>query len=204
MAVRAPFDPDRMAHFEGAGWRAYYDRDWLKLVRLTLGLFGEQFHIPLPMSLLAAYYITRASIAWAPAQPDEVKTLVYLEKFYHLARRYSDLSFDPARAAQLELQYWVVHRRLTGQSDQSEFVDALAALHSEVFGLPPAQTRVSAEQRVLAATTVDRITSGASTDIEGDWARIQGELQACYRSIRHELDAEEPNPETAAGWSLRA
>lgn len=151
------------------------------------------------MSLLAAYYITRASIAWAPAQPDAIKTLSYLEKFYRLARRYSDLSFDPARAAQLELQYWVVHRRLTGQSDQSDFVDALAALRSEIFGLSLAQTRVSAEQRVLAAKTVDRITSGASTDIEGDWARIQGELQACYQSIRHELDREPAEPERITG-----
>lgn len=199
MAVKAPFNPDRMAHFEGAGWRAYYDRDWLKLVRLTLGLFGEQFHIPFPMSLLAAYYITRASIAWAPAKADEAKTVWYLEKFYRLARRYSDLSFDPARAAQLELQYWIVHRRLIGHSDQSEFVAALTALHSEVFGLSLAQVRASAEQRVLAATTVDGITSGVSTDIEGDWARIQVALQACYRSIRHELDAESPKREPAAG-----
>ena len=81
------FDPERVAYFEANGWRAYYDRKWLKMLRLIVGLCQEQFHIPFPMSLLAAYYTTRASLAWVPVDHDEQKVLAFLEKFYRLARR---------------------------------------------------------------------------------------------------------------------
>ena len=92
------FDPDRVAYAEAHGWRAYYDRDWLTLLRLIVELCQSQFRIPFPVSLLAAYYATRASIAWVPLDHDEAKVQAFYEKFYRLARRYSGLSFDPARA----------------------------------------------------------------------------------------------------------
>ena len=41
-------DPDRVAYFEAEGWRAYYDRRWLRLIRLTVQLNEEQFRIPAP------------------------------------------------------------------------------------------------------------------------------------------------------------
>ena len=52
-------DPDRVAYFEAEGWRAYYDRRWLRLIRLTVRLNEEQFRIPAPTSWLAAYYVMR-------------------------------------------------------------------------------------------------------------------------------------------------
>ena len=87
MAVTFDFDPERVAYFEAAGWRAYYDHKWFKMLRLLVGLCQEQFHIPFPMSLIAAYYTTRASLAWVPIDHDERKVLAYLEKFYRVVRR---------------------------------------------------------------------------------------------------------------------
>lgn len=66
---------------------------------------------PFPVSLLAAYYATRAAIAWALLDHDEAKVQAFYEKFYRLARRYSRLRFDPARAAALGLRYNEAHRR---------------------------------------------------------------------------------------------
>ncbi len=80
--------PERVAYFEAAGWKAYYDRKWLKMLRLIVLLCQEQFHIPFPMSLAAAYHTTRASLAWAPVEHDEQKVLKFLEKFYNVARLY--------------------------------------------------------------------------------------------------------------------
>jgi hypothetical protein len=48
-------DPERIAQLEAGGWRAYYDRDWLELLVLLVQLNQEQFHIPLPLSVVAAY-----------------------------------------------------------------------------------------------------------------------------------------------------
>ncbi len=181
------FNPDRVAHFEAAGWRAYYDRHWLKLLRLIVSLCQEQFRIPFPVSLRAAYFVTRASIAWVPVDHDETIVREFYEKFYRIAQRYSGLTFDPAKAGALELQYNDIHRRLSGQPDKTEFIAAMIELHSTLFGLTPEQARPSAELRVLANNTVDLITSKTSHDPEADWAKLEDYLRQCYRSIESEI-----------------
>ncbi len=191
MAKTFTMNPDRVAYFEAAGWRAYYDRKWLKMIRLIVGLCQEQFHIPFPMSLLAAYYTARASAAWVPVDHDERKVLNYLRKFYLVARRYSGLQFDARHVAALELQYFEVHRRLSGHPEKEEFLQALVDLHSAIFGVTPEQAVESARWRLLAATTVDLITSKTSTDVEGDWVKLEDELRRCYRSIQQERQKQE-------------
>jgi hypothetical protein len=186
------FNPDRIAYFEANGWRAYYDRAWLRLIRLIVGLCQEQFRIPFPLSVLAAYYVARASIAWVPVDHDAAKVQRYYERFYRLARRCSGLAFDPAQAAALELAYNDVHRRLSGQPDKSEFIETMVQLHSTVFGIAPEAARESAELRVLANNTVDLITSGTSTDPEADWAKLEAHLRACYYSVAQAMRAQSP------------
>jgi hypothetical protein len=188
MATISTFNPDRIAYFEAAGWRAYYEHKWLKMLRLIVGLCQEQFSIPFPMSLRAGYYTTRASAAWVPVDHDEQKILAYLEKFYRIARPYSGLKYEPSRVAVLELQYFDVHRRLSGNPEKAEFLQTLVDLHSALFGLSPAQVQESAEWRLLAANTVDLITSNTSTDIAGDWAKLEEHLRRCYHSIQRELN----------------
>jgi hypothetical protein len=41
-AQSAQFDADQVADYETAGWRAYYDREWPRLLRLTVALCQEQ------------------------------------------------------------------------------------------------------------------------------------------------------------------
>lgn len=187
MAVTLKFNPDRIAHFEAMGWRAYYDRKWLRMLVLLVRLCQEQFHIPFPLSLLAAYYTVRASVAWVPKEHDERKVLMFLEKFYRLAQPYSGFNFDAGRVAGLELRYFAVHRRLSGESNRDDFVQVMVDLHSAIFGLSSERVRESAKWRVMAADTVDRIASKTSTDVEGDWAKLEEYLRRCYRSIEHEL-----------------
>ncbi len=186
MAKIFTMQPERVAYFEAAGWKAYYDHKWLQMLRLMVLLCQEQFHIPFPISLRAAYYTTRASLAWAPVEHDERKVLRYLEKFYAVARRYSGLPYDVKRVATLELQYFEVHRRLSGTPEKEEFLQTLIALHSAIFGLTAEQARESAEWRLLAANTVDLITSGTSTDIESDWRKLEAYLRKAYSSIVEE------------------
>jgi uncharacterized protein YndB with AHSA1/START domain len=217
------FDPERVARLEAAGWRAYYDRRWLKLLHLVASLNREQFHIPGPLSYVAAYHVARASLAWAPVgipsrsrdrlgipvDHDLAAVYTHLVRFYRLARRYSGLGFDPARAAACELRYWVAHRRLVDDPDKSEFLEAMTALHSELFRLPPARLRASAEWRVAANNTVDGITSGRSVNPEADWLRIEDQLARCYRSIYVEVNGREPvarkpDYEFVTSWRIEA
>ena len=179
------FDPSKVAHYEVEGWKAYYDRNWLRLLNLIVSLAQAQFRIPFPYSLLAAYYITRASVAFVPKEHNAARVSAYMEKFYQLARRYSGLRFDARQAAVLESDYWEVHRRLVGQTDKTAFIDALTALHAAVFDLSLAQAHPSGELRVEANNVLDTITSRTSPDPARDWLRCEDLLTQCYGSIQH-------------------
>jgi hypothetical protein len=188
MARTFTMRPERVAYFEAAGWKAYYDHKWLKMLRLLVLLCQEEFHIPFPQSLAAAYYTTRASLAWVPVEHDEGKVLKYLEKFYRIARLYSGLPYNVQRVAALELQYYEVHRRLAGKAEKEELLQTFIDLHCALFGLRPEPARESAEFRMLAADTVDLITSRTSTDVEGDWRKLEAYLQKAYASIAQERE----------------
>ena len=185
---RIQINPERLAHLEAGGWRAYYDRKWPRLIRLMVQLNQEQFHIPFPLSVVAALHVARGSIAWAPAKNDPEVVRRHFTRYYRMARRWSEMTFEPTRAAALEVGYWIEHRRLVGKADKEAFVDAMTALHSHLFDLPPERVRESAEWRVRANNIVDLITGGLSQDPEGDWARLEEELRQCYRSIQRALE----------------
>jgi hypothetical protein len=180
-------DAERLAELEAGGWRAYYDRNWPRVIKLMVQLNQEQFHIPFPLSVVAAIHIARASIAWAPVENKPSVVQQHLERYYRVACRWSSFEFSPVRAAALEIAYWIEHRRLSGKPDKGPFIDAMTALHAELFGLPPERARDSAEWRVRANNTVDLITSGTSTNPEADWAQLEDELRECYRSVNREL-----------------
>ena len=185
---RIEIHPERLAELEAGGWRAYYDRDWPKLIKLMVQLNQEQFHIPFPLSMVAAYHVARGSVAWAPAKNDPAVVRGHFTRFYRIARRWSGMQFEPRRAAELEVGYWIEHRRLVGNPDKSTFIEAMTALHSHLFQLPPERMRESAEWRIRANNTVDLITGRLSKDPEADWAKLDEELRQCYRSIQRELD----------------
>ncbi len=180
------FNPDRVAHIEVESWKAYYDHAWLKLLRLVISLIQEQFRIPFPISLLAAFYTVRASAAWAPKEhKDENAIRADLASFYKLARRYSGLHFDPAKVATLEFRYWDDHRRLSGLPDKTDFIQTMIALHAAIFGLTLDQARESGEKRVEANNVLDTITAHTSPDPAADWLRCEALLRQAYGSIKH-------------------
>jgi hypothetical protein len=181
-------NPERIAELEAGGWRAYYDRNWPRVLTLMVQLNQEQFHIPFPLSVVAALHVARASATWAPVEHDTQAVQRHLARFYRMAQRWSGLRFVPSRAAALELDYWFQHRRLIGEPDKTAFLDALTALHSELFGLPADRVRESARWRVEASNTVDTITGGTSANPEQDWQRLEEQLRACYRSLQQALD----------------
>jgi hypothetical protein len=190
-ALVADFDPDMVARLEASGWKAYYAHDWVRAFLLLVRMDQEQFHIPFPRSLLAAYYTVRASIAFAPADHDAALPAVreYLRRFYALVAAANRQSYDPDRAGDLELAYWIVHRRLAvaRAADYTALVDALAALHAAIFGGTPEQMRASAESRARSAAHVDLITSKRSTDAAADWRAVYFYLRRSYEQIKAEL-----------------
>ena len=182
----APFDPDRVALLEAEGWRSYYERDYARIFWLMIRLTQEQFKVPLPFAALAAVHIALAMRAFIPRDHDMAAVRAEIARYYSISRRYSGFAKDLRRVTELEAEYWDVHRRLGGRPDKHEFIETMVALHAAVFGLPPERTRDSAELRVEANNTVDRISAG-SPKAAAEWALLKQQLTACYRSITREL-----------------
>jgi len=185
-------DPGRVAYFESAGWRAYYDRNWPRVFWLMVQLNREGFRMSLSTALAASVDIVRASIAFAPVDNDVPGATAHLRRFYDKARRSAGLGADAQTLAALEMDYWVVHRKLAQARKQAPdhtgdiepMVASLARLHAALFDAPPEAIRRSAELRALAAVTVDRITGGYSTDVAVDWRQVEAYLLEAYRAVQ--------------------
>ncbi len=147
------FDPRRVGSLECAAWVAYYRREWLAFLRAAILLTRHTFGLPWPLTLRGAWLVLRANELWAPYpdnDPDGARHA--MECFYRLVARHHDEPFDPARAAELEVEWWRVHRHHQHEAgaDGRPLVDALAALYSYVYGARPEDVRVAAEQRAVA------------------------------------------------------
>ena len=186
------FDPDRVAYFEKAGWEAYYDRRWLAVLHLMVQLNREQFDISLLTAIAASLDIVRASRAFAPVDNDLPAATAHLERYYAKAARSAGLRAEAGSLAALEMDYWIVHRRLANERKQAPshaedvepIVESFTRLHAALFTAPPDAIRRSAELRAQAAVAVDRITGGYSTDVEGDWRQVEESLRQAYRSLQ--------------------
>ncbi len=185
------FDADRVAHLEKAGWEAYYDRDWPRVLTLMVQMNRTQFCMSWLDATLAALDIVRAAAAFAPVDNDIAAATAHLEHFYAKARASAGLRTDATTLAALEMAYWVVHRELAvarktapdHAGDITPMVGALESLHAALFDAPPSAIRRSAELRAQAAATVDRITGNYSDDVATDWQAIEQALQAAYRAV---------------------
>jgi hypothetical protein len=180
------FNPEMIAYYETEGWRAYYDRNWLRAFGLMVHLSESQFHIPFPRSFLAVYHVIRASAAFVPRDHDLELVRRHLEQFYRIAAAANHGAFDSRVVADLELRYWVLHRELAEMpdADKRPLVECVAALHATLFGRAPADLWESALSRVQAATAVDRITSRRSIDPAADWALVEANLRRAYTQVK--------------------
>ena len=155
-----------------------------------VSLNRAQFRMSWPAAVAGAVDIVRASRAFAPVDNDLAATRRHLARFYARARRTAGFRADAATLADLELEYWIVHRQLAvrrladpADDDSEPMVEALANLHAALFDATPSAMRRSAELRALAAKTVDRITGGYSTDVPGDWQRVEEYLRQAYQAV---------------------
>ncbi|MEX1071448.1 MAG: hypothetical protein WEC37_02380 [Anaerolineales bacterium] len=170
------FDPAKVAYYEKAGWEAYYARQWGRAFGLMVSLNREQFRMPLLTAIAGAVDIVRASQAFVPLENNDVPLAQkHMERYYNKARRSVGLEAEAAKLAELEMDYWVVHRQLAQQrkadknaGNPASMVESLRRLHAALFKAEPGAVKRSAELRAEAAVAVDRITGGYSKDVAAD------------------------------------
>ena len=178
------FDPDEVARLETAMWRSYYEKQRVRLFNQMTELLRSQYHMTPVKSNLVAYYAANAAFVFKEGKKrsDYEKALPDLIKFYSAVRKMSDIPFDVDRAAQLELEWWIIHRQRV-QHAPGDLDRALAALQAELYRVPV--DRVMEHGRLRAEAMTIRDTKAETTGVtEEDWAKINELLRESWRSLK--------------------
>jgi hypothetical protein len=159
------FDPRRVGRLECRAWETYYRRKWGAFLVASVGLVRSAFRMSWPRTLVGAWLVLRANQVWAPFpdnNPDKARAL--MRRLYQLLRKSeSATSFDPTHAAELEVEWWRVHREHQHAGDSSEgLIVALRDLYAYTYGADPAEVREAARLRAEAMDVSDRWVEAGS------------------------------------------
>jgi len=177
------FNPDEVAQIETAMWRSYYSRERFKLFNQLSELLRSEYNLPYLRSKWVAYKAAKAAFVFKDGRnrDDYEKALPQLESFYSDIRRVSDIPFDVARAARLEVEWWIIHRERASHQP-GDLAKALADLQAEIFQMPADRFMEHAELRAKAMSIRDtKAEEGGVT--EQDWAEIDELLHASWRAL---------------------
>jgi hypothetical protein len=119
-------------------------------------------------TLHGAWLVLRANQLWAPFPDNHPKRAeACMRRFYGLVRLTYGEPASPARAAELELAWWRIHRALQHEAEASPatLVDALTQLYSYLYGEPEETLRAAAEHRARAMDLSDQwVAAGCPSD----------------------------------------
>ncbi len=153
------FDPVRLADLEYRAWVGYYLRRWPQVLRASIGLVRVGFGLDWYRTMHASWLVLRATQLWAPYPDNNPKrALACMRRFYALVRLTHGEPSNPAKAAELEVEWWRVHREIQHEpgSTLDNLVDALARLYCYLFGEPEEVVRPAAAQRAAAMDLSDQ------------------------------------------------
>ncbi len=177
------FDPHEVARIETAMWRSYYAKERLALFTQLAELMRTQYRMTFARSNEAAYQAAKAAFVFKEGKQraDYEKALPNLRNFYRDIRAQSDTPFDVERAAQLELEWWIIHRQ-RAQHQPGDLDRSLAELQAELFQLPADKFMEHARLRAEAMLIRDDKAEAGGVS-EADWRRIDDLLQRSWQAL---------------------
>jgi hypothetical protein len=187
---RASFDPVAVGRYECAAWAAYYRHDWHRVLRNAVGMVSAGFLMNRRDTLLGAWLVLRANQAWAPLPDnDPAAARDLMRRFYRTVVDSGWGVFDPNKAAELEVEWWRLHRaHQYGQADASELTNALAALYSYVYDVPEEAVTTAAELRVAAMDFSDQWVRAGCSPADPLLAKERRALVASYTALRDSVE----------------
>ena len=177
------FDPDEVARLETAMWRSYYSHERVKLFRELSELLRTQYRLPFWRSNSVAYNAAKAAFVFkdGKGRADYERALPDLRSFYQSIRDVSDIDFDVNRTAQLELEWWIIHRERKRHAPE-DLTRALAELPAELYKVSPESLMEHAQLRADAMKIRDdKADEGGVT--EEDWKQIDELLHRSWQSL---------------------
>jgi hypothetical protein len=162
------FDSVLLGNRETDAWAAYYRHEWRRFLVAAVGMVSTGFGMGPAKTLAGAWHVLRANQLWAPYpanDPDGARAS--MRRFYALVVADHGLDLDPVRAAELEVEWWRLHREHQHDPDVPEraLVSALVDLYSYVYAAPPDSMLHAARYRVEAMDLSDRwVRAGCRSD----------------------------------------
>ena len=164
------FDPVRLADLEYRAWTGYYLRNWPEVLRASFGLVRLGFGMDWFRTVYGAWLVLRANQLWAPYPDNHPKRArTCMRRFYGLVRLTYGEPSNPAKAAELEVDWWRVHRELQHEEgrSQDELVESLVRLYTYLYGDPEGELRPAAVHRAKAMELSDQwVKEGCQPDSE--------------------------------------
>ena len=162
------FDPVRLADLEYRAWVGYYLRNWPQVLRASIGLVRQGFGMDWFRTLHGAWLVLRANQLWAPYPDNHPKRArACMRRFYALVRLTLGEPSNPAKAAELEVDWWRVHREIQHQPGAApdELVESLVRLYSYLYREPEEAVRPAAVHRARAMDLSDQwVEEGCQPD----------------------------------------
>jgi hypothetical protein len=177
------FNPDEVARLDTQMWRSYYAKERLRLFSQLSELLRNQYDLPFLRSNVVAFKAAKAAFVFKDGRgrDDYNKALPYLVSYYSSIRRVSDIPFNVDRAAELELEWWIVHRERKAHA-AGDLERALAELAAEIYQMPVEPFMEHARLRAEAMEIRDTKAEAGGVS-EADWARIDELLHESWRSL---------------------
>jgi hypothetical protein len=183
------FDPARVAYYETENWAAYYQKRWLRLLGVSIGMVRATFGLNPLQAAYGAYLVACAEMAAAPFPNNDLpRAEHYMRRFYAFIQRRYHARFDVAETARLEVNWWVVHRQLFGQPNNLPLVEALAALYAATYSVPREQVLAAAEHRARAMLYSDRWVNDGRVPGSPLLGQVRAELERSYGALRAAIE----------------
>jgi hypothetical protein len=171
------FDPVRLADLEYRAWVGYYLRQWPRVLMASVGLVRVGFGLGWSHTMRGAWLVLRANQLWAPYPDNDPEGAVAcMRRFYTLVALVHGEPADPAKAAELEVDWWRAHREnqhadepgRAGDSEPAdELVESLTSLYRYLYNEPESAVRPAAVHRAQAMDLSDEwIRQGCQPDSE--------------------------------------
>ena len=181
------FDPRVVGERECRAWETYYRREWAPFLAASVGLVRAAFGMSWPRTLVGAWLVLRANQVWAPYpnnDPDAARRL--MTRFYQLLRKDTGEGIDPARAAELEVEWWRVHREAQhgeGTDPSEALIGALGELYAYAYSVALPDVRLAARLRAEAMDVSDRWVEGGCDPADPQLARERALLVRSYSAL---------------------
>ncbi len=183
------FDPQEVARLDTEMWRSYYAKQRLKLFNQLAYVLRRQYHMSLARSYVVAFHAAKAAFVFKDGheRSDYERALPDLLSYYQSIHDVSRTPFNVQQAAELELEWWIVHRERDRNADGA-LAQALANLAGEVYQLPSGKFAEHGRFRAEAMEIRDGSAERGGVS-EADWDRIHGLLSRSWLSLWQAVNA---------------